>query len=317
MAENNLNIAVFLANSDHPHQQHLKIAAEKAAARLGASVAVQFAGVGATATTLAQMQQVFEAVSGERGKVDAVLVHPVSGTGNEQIVEKLAERGVPCLIVNRTAEGLDKLRLRFPRLPFCCVTPDQVEVGRMQARQFQRLHEGEGLVLYVQGLLVATAAQQRLAGMREVLRSSKLKDRCLFGDWLTAKAASAVENWFASNPAGSPLPNVIGCQNDAMAMGAREALDRVAAKRREPAIGRIPITGCDGAADYGARFVREGKLAATIELPDPIEPAFGVLERFFRRGEMPPVLVALEVRSVPDLTKLKPVTANRQGAHVA
>jgi ABC-type sugar transport system substrate-binding protein len=228
----------------------------------------------------------------------------VTGTGNQGVVENLARKGVPCLIVNRSADGLDRLRSEFPKVPFCCISPDQVEVGRTQGRQFLRLHDRDGFVLYVQGPVAATAAQQRLSGMREVLRASKVKDRCVCGDWVSSKAASAVETWFAANPAGAPLPAVIGCQNDAMAMGAREALERVSAKKGDPSIRRIPITGCDGTPDYGARLVREGKLAATIELGDPMETSFGVLERYFQRGEVPPVQVKLGVRSLPDLTRL-------------
>ena len=75
-------------------------------------------------------------------------------------------------------------------------------------------------MLYVQGPLLVTAVQQRLTGMREALRSSKLREGLISGDWLESKAAAAVDAWFSANAAGSPLPSVIGCQNDAMALGA-------------------------------------------------------------------------------------------------
>jgi ABC-type sugar transport system substrate-binding protein len=301
-------IAVFLINPDSPHQQHLKAVAVGAAARLRAEVVVHFAGSESAGSSVIQIRQVHEILSDKGSRFDAVIVHPVSGPGSERIVQNLARAGLPCLIINRSFEGLQALRQEFPKVLFCCISPDQVEVGRIQGRQFLRLHEDTGLVLYVQGPLLATAVQQRLTGMREVLRSSKLREGLVSGDWLASKAAAAVDAWFSANAAESPLPSIIGCQNDAMALGAYEALERLATKRADPSLKRIPVTGCDGAPDYGALFVRQGKLAATVELEDPMEAAFGVLERYFNRGEMPPLEIRLAARSLPELTVLKAVS---------
>ena len=143
--------------------------------------------------------------------------------------------------------------------------------------------------------------------MHEILRASQLQERRLGGEWLAGKAAAAVEGWFAANAANAPRPDMIGCQNDAMAVGVCEALDRLATMRGDRSLRRIPVTGCDGAPGYGALFVRQGKLAATVELEDPVAPAFAVLERYFKVGDMPPLEVRLAIRSLPDLTQLAPV----------
>jgi len=300
-------IAVFLINPDNPHQQHLRAVAVRAAARLQAEVVVNFAGAESAGSSVIQIRQVHQILADKDNRFDAVVVHPVSGPGSERIVQNLARAGFPCLIINRTSAGLQAVRQEFPNVLFCCISPDQVEIGRIQGQQFLRLHEGAGLLLYVQGPLLATAVQQRLTGMREILRSSKLQETLVGGDWLESKAAAAVDAWFSANAAGSPRPAIIGCQNDAMALGAYGALERLATKRGDPSLKRIPVTGCDGAPDYGAVFVRQGKLAATVELEDPMEAAFGVLERYFSRGEMPPLEIQLAARSLPDLTVLQTV----------
>jgi ABC-type sugar transport system substrate-binding protein len=300
-------VALFLTNSDNPHQQHLRAVAIALAPRIEAEVVVHFAGSESGGSAVSQIQQVYESTSGRTAAFDAVIVHPVSGPGCERIVQSLARAGLPCLVLNRRVEGLEALRRECQQVPFGCISPDQVEVGRIQGRQFLRLHEGPGVLLYVQGPLLATAAQQRLTGMQEILRSSQLQERRLGGEWVAAKAAAVVEGWFTANAPGAPAPDIIGCQNDAMAAGVCEALERLATKRSDPSLRRIPVTGCDGAADYGALFVRQGRLAATVELEDPMASAFAALERHLKTGELPPLETRLAARSLPDLAQLQPI----------
>ncbi len=300
-------LAVFLTNPDNPHQQRLKTGAERAAARLEAEALVQFAGQEGSGSAVTQTRQISQTLAEHHGRLIATIVHPVSGPGSERIVQSLTQAGVPCFIINRTVPGLEALRREFPDVPFCCLSPDQIEVGRIQGRQLMRLWDGPGLVLYVQGPLLVKAVQDRTAGMLEVVGTSKLQVTKISGDWLPDKAGAAVEEWFSKTAPRSQVPRVIGCQNDAMAVGARAALERVAAAKGEPWLKRIPVTGCDGAPDYGALYVRQGKLAATVELEDPIEAAFSVLDAYLSKREMPPLEIRLAARSLPDLTALMPM----------
>ena len=125
-------IAVFLINPDNPHQQHLKAVAVGAAARMQAEVVVHFAGSESAGSSVIQIRQVYEILSDKEIKFDAVIVHPVTGPGSERIVQNLARAGLPCLIINRTLAGLQAVQQEFPKVLFCCISPDQVEVGRIQ-----------------------------------------------------------------------------------------------------------------------------------------------------------------------------------------
>ena len=94
------------------------------------------------------------------------------------------------------------------------------------------------------------------------------------GDWTEAGGEKAVVSWLRLKTAEAFRPDVVACQNDSMAVGARKALRE---HRRE--WGALPFLGCDGLPEGGQKMVAEGALAATVVTPSNTGPALELVGR--------------------------------------
>jgi ABC-type sugar transport system substrate-binding protein len=180
------------------------------------------------------------------------------------------------------------------------VGTDQKEVGRIQGRQCQSLLPGGGHVLCVLGPEYSTVTLDRFAGLREALGAG-FDLRPLNGDWTDASGERAVASWLRLSTAGAFQPNVVVCQNDSMALGARRAL-----ARHRPDWASAPLLGCDGLPEGGLKMVASGELAATIVTASNTGPSLELVSRWMRTGEIPPREVLLPPRSHPPEERIRP-----------
>ncbi len=130
--------------------------------------------------------------------------------------------------------------------------------------------------------------------MQETIAGTSIEAKVLSGEWTEESAQKAVVAWLRLKTSESFHPDLVGCQNDAMAVGARKALT---AQRQEWA--RLPFTGCDGLPDGGQRLVSMKQLAATIIVPSNAGPAVELVARHSHTGEPVPPRVVLAGRSHP------------------
>jgi ABC-type sugar transport system substrate-binding protein len=130
--------------------------------------------------------------------------------------------------------------------------------------------------------------------MQEAITGTKVQVKVLNGEWTETSAEKAIAAWLRLKTSAAFLPDLVGCQNDAMALGARKALT---AHRKEWA--RLPFTGCDGLPDGGQRLVNMQQLAATIIVPSNAGPAVELLAGHLRTGEPVPPRIVLAGRSHP------------------
>jgi ABC-type sugar transport system substrate-binding protein len=182
------------------------------------------------------------------------------------------------------------------------IGPDQVEAGRLQGRQVRALLPSGGFILYVLGPALTASAQDRLAGLQEALDGSRVEVSQVYGNWQTGLAEEAVAEWLRVVLQTRVRLDLVVCQNDAMAVGARNVLERLAAQH--PDLTRVAVTGLDGRDDVGKTLVDQGRLAATIVLPSSGAPAVEWLAKAFK-GESVPRAVVLPVTSYPDLPELE------------
>jgi ribose transport system substrate-binding protein len=169
-----------------------------------------------------------------------------AGAGRRAAVQA----GIGWLIVNRRVPYLDTLRKEYPRCPSAPSRTEQVEVGRIQARQILALlPHGQRNVLYVRGrrhLGREGAAAGRERGAPGVERPAPAAR----GPVDEASGQHVVERWLRMNPSEEARPALVACQNDAMALGARRALR---ARRDIPALAQVPVTGVDAWCRAAAR----------------------------------------------------------------
>src|SRR5262249_32462871 len=145
------------------------------------------------------------------------------------------------------------------------VTADHKEIGRIQGKQFISLLRGRGGLLYVCGPQGASAANDRLAGMKEVIAGSPIVCHVVHGDWTEKSGEATVSRWLKDLDPATTI-QLVGCQNDAMATGALRALPRAAAMLGRDDL-RVPVTGVDGTPEHGIPLVDRKRLAATVIMP--------------------------------------------------
>ena len=144
----------------------------------------------------------------------------------------------------------------------------------------------------------------RLEGLRQGL-DGQFELMELNADWTGEGARMVVESWAVDITSKEDFPAAIVAQNDEMALGVRQALRDIDSRRDWP-VAHTPITGCDGAADFGQRLVREGRLMATVIMPPSSGTAIEWIDKARKGHTLPPVRVLLPVVSFPSLQSLKP-----------
>ena len=274
MQHHESKIGLFLLSRENSHQLAAARAAEEAAGRHGVPIEVSFADN----LAVQQAQNILKFVHANPERRTCVVVMPlgdidVSDSPDTHPIHKLARRvaarGAGWIALNRDAtRQVTALQREFPGLPFALVTPDQQEFGRVQGRQFRALLPRGGRVLYVLGDTSASSTRDRRQGMLEVIGGNPaFQVEEVDGLWSGREARQAVTRWLSSAAHRHQWPDLVGCQNDAMAMGAREALIAAAGLYGRPELRDVPITGGDGLPDEGQAWVREGKLRATVVAP--------------------------------------------------
>jgi ribose transport system substrate-binding protein len=292
------SVALLLDDRDNHYQQLLVRAAREAAAARGMTLREpEYAGRSAWT----QVDSVNRLLRQDRP--DAVLIMLAGENWTRAPFERLVKAGVAVVLLNRVPGWVDGLRRDYPKALVAAVTPRQEGVGEIQAQQALRLVPEGSLVMLVTGAASSPAAVARKAGFAAVAGSRLLVNE-VDGRWTAADAEKALGDWFRVGAERERPLGLIACQNDAMAIGARSALVRVASSGRRDLEG-IPIIGCDGLEEEGRAMVARRELAATVVVPPTTPAAIEALWRFRESGERSQS-VALEPSSHPPVDALGP-----------
>lgn len=307
-----LRVVVSLITQDNDFQMEQAAAAENAAAKLGIDVEVLFADN----DSIQQSQQILKFVqSAGNSRPDAIILEPVGATALPQVARAAAAEGIAWVVLNRELEYVKQLRRDY-HVPCFCVASDHLEIGRIQGRQLAALLPNGGSVLYIQGPVDADASKFRNAGMYEV-KPESIQIKSMKGNWTEASAHKAVTSWIRLSTSQQSNIDVIAAQNDAMAAGARKALQEFANEDagRERWV-RIPFIGVDGVPKTGQAWVRSGLLRATVIAPPMAGKAIEMLAHALQTGAAPAEITLIAPQSYPELSALeapKPKVAKSGG----
>ena len=289
-------LAISLPHSEGNTYQHMMVAdARKAAKNAGFDIDSYFA----EGKMIAQVGQIYGCIHGERAKgTRAIIAMPVTDNSLNRAARDAVRSGLGWIGLHRRMDCLEDLRRDFPSVPISAVGPDQHELGRIQGRQFRALLPSGGRVLYVQGNAITSSARSRFAGMNEVIAGADIEVDVLDGNWSAADSERTVGGWLRMVMPGKTRLDLIGCQNDEMAVGAGSALKSVAEYLRRPDLEGVMITGYNGQPGFGQRLVNEGRLAATIIMPSSAAAAVELLADAYE-GKPSPASLVLPASSYP------------------
>jgi ribose transport system substrate-binding protein len=293
-----LRFLISLPTSKNDFQLAQALSAEQTAQKHAIDLEIIYADNDA----VQQSTQILKAIQVPVGaRPDAIVIEPASGTALPQVARAACNAGIGWAVLNRAPEYVAELR-RTSTAPIFSVSSDHLEIGRIQGRQFATLLPRGGSVLYIEGPSQSTSAQKRTLGMLET-KPSNIQVAMLRGQWTEESAWKAVNSWLQLSTSRRAALDLVGAQDDSMAIGARRAFQEAADNERG-GWSRLLFTGCDGLPATGQAWVRKGLLAATICIPPIAGQAIESLIDSIQNGTKPPEYSATVSFSVPPLDVL-------------
>lgn len=283
-----LKLLISLVTSDNDYQREQARSVTEMADRLGAEAQIIYA----EGDSINQSQQLLDAIQGApESRPGAIVCHP-AGTGLSQVARAAISKGIGWAIVNRDVDYLTELRVNG-KVPVFCITVDQEEVGRIQARQIAALLPQGGLVLYIQGPSGNYSSEQRTIGV-ERAKPENVQLRMLRGRFTEESGYHAVKSWLRLSTSRETQVDLVCSQNDNMAIGARKALAEEGGRWAD-----LVFIGCDASGPAGQDRVKRGILTASISLPTTAGLAVETFVRAFQTGIPPQELTVLKPQSFP------------------
>ena len=295
----NLRFIVSLITKDNDYQVEQAAAAQATAQKLGVDVQILYADNDA----ITQSTQLLKTIQCDQAlRPQGIIFEPAGGTAFPQVAQAAVTAKIAWVALNREAEYLPHLR-KTAKVPVFCLSSDHKEIGRIQGRQFAALLPKGGCVMYIQGPTEASAARDRTAGMQMTLPPG-VQVISLRGRWTEDSAQRAVESWLRLNTSNKTQIDIVGAQNDLMAMGARKAFEGVPNSADREKWLRLPFLGVDGLARTGLAWVQSGALAATIIVPTNADQAVSMLAQALQTGRDTPERSFTVPESFPTIEKL-------------
>ncbi|MGB2625926.1 MAG: substrate-binding domain-containing protein [Candidatus Acidiferrum sp.] len=296
-----LRILVGLLTKDNDYQIEQANSATQMASNLGVDARIIYADNDA----INQSTQILKAIqTAPEDRPDAVVFEPASGTALQQVARAAAAANVGWVVMNREADYIAELR-QTCKVPVFSVSADHLETGRIQGRQFSALLPAGGSVLFIQGPYDSAAAKERLLGTMEV-KPTNIHFIFVKGQWTEESGQRAVQSWMKLATSRKAHVDLIGSQNDAMAIGARKAFQENAIESERDGWLSLPYTGCDGLPKTGQSWLRSGILSATIYVPPLAGRAIELLVGAYKRHTIPPARVLISPTSIPAIEALHP-----------
>ena len=137
-------------------------------------------------------------------------------------------------------------------------------------------------MLYIEGPNNSSAARQRTVGMTRA-KPANIQVKTMRGNWTEESAHKTVSSWLRLQTSLQSHVDLVGAQDDSMAMGARKAFSELPEADRARWM-KIPITGCDGMPKTGQAWVKNGMLAATVFIRPNTDLAIEMLVESFKTG---------------------------------
>jgi ribose transport system substrate-binding protein len=294
-----LRFLLSLVTQNNDYQLEQAAAARAAAQDVGADLEIVYAD----GDTITQSTQILRAIQADPLlRPVAVIFEPVGGTALPQVARTAVAAGIGWAVLNSDPSYIGELRTSA-KAPLFSVSSDHKEIGRIQGRQYAALLPRGGTLIYVQGPSDNLAAKDRAAGMQSTLPGN-IQAVLLKGQWTEESAVKCVNSWLKLAATGKTRVDLVGAQNDAMAIGARKVFATVSSPEERNRWMRIPYTGVDGLPKTGQAWVRDGSLTATIVVPANAGKALRLMNDAMQTGRSVTERTYTVAESMPTIEKL-------------
>ena len=178
-------------------------------------------------------------------KVDAIVIVPIDGAGIVSGIERANKAGIPVFNLNTLATGGEVIG-------FAGI--DHVQLGRIQGQWAVDALKGKGNVVILEGTTGASSAIERHQGVTETLKKAS-------GITILASTTAKYNRQQAMKVMEDlltrfPQIDMVLCANDAMALGAKEAI-----KDARRAMG---VVGIDAIPET-LEAIQKGEVAGTVD----------------------------------------------------
>jgi ribose transport system substrate-binding protein len=297
-----LRFLLALTTQNNDYQIEQATSARAAAKDVGAELEIVYAD----GDTITQSTQILRAIQADPLlRPSAVIFEPVGGTALPQVARTAVAAGVGWGVLNSDPPYVSELK-GAARAPIFSISSDHKEIGRIQGRQFATLLPRGGSVLYIQGPSDNAAAKDRTVGMQSTIPSN-IQVVMLKGQWTEESAMKCVNSWLKLTAAGKSTIDLVGAQNDVMAIGARKIFSTLSNLDERDRWMRVPFLGVDGQPKTGQAWVRDGLLAATIAVPPNAGQAIRMLAASLQSGKAIAERTFTVPESMPAVDKLTAV----------
>ena len=198
--------------------------------------------------------------------VDVMILNLVQASSAPQVTDMCKDAGIPVVYINREPDTAEEERWASDSISATYVGADARQSGTYQGEEIVETANkgdinGDGKVSYimVQGDPENVDAQYRTEFSVKALTDAGLEVEELLlqrGDWDQAKGQQIVQD--ALTQFGDKI-EVVFCNNDAMALGALQAIDAAGRKVNED----IYLVGVDALTE-AVQDITEGKMTGTV-----------------------------------------------------
>ena len=239
--------------------------------------------------------------------VDVMILNLVQASSAPQVTDMCKDAGIPVVYINREPDTAEEERWASDGINATYVGADARQSGTYQGEEILETEtkgdiNGDGKVSYimVQGDPENVDAQYRTEFSVKALTDAGLEVEELLlqrGDWDQAKGQQIVQD--ALTQFGDKI-EVVFCNNDAMALGALQAIDAAGRKVNED----IYLVGVDALTE-AVQDITEGKMTGTVfnDYMGQAKTAADMAVKFLNGETVDPVNMVDYVKVTPDNAK--------------
>ena len=245
-------IAVFTKNQTNPYFQSVRLGADNAAKQMNATV-VHYVPTKPDSIP-EQMSQIEDVIT---KRPDAIVFIPVDSQAMIPGVQKMNAARIPVVNITDHSAGGDLVSY---------VGSDEYGLGLASGRYLLARMKGQGNVIIIEGVRGSHGSGERVRGFQKALEESPQVKLLASqpGNFQRLQALQVTENLLQAHP----VIDGVMAANDAMALGAIEALD--AANRKALVVGI-------NATKEGIDAVKAGKLIGTADFAGYLQGCVGTM----------------------------------------